>query len=91
MQKACADQRSGVEQTLLFWQRRTSKSLSAENAREIVEVISGFFSQLQAWDVRQGSPETDARLANGNITAISHSEAELAEKVCTQAHEPFAA
>jgi hypothetical protein len=89
MAKVSDDQRSGVELTLLFWQRRTSKNVGAEDAREMIEAIAGFFSQLEAWDVRQGNPEADAPLGKRNITAISGSEAELTEKVCTD--DPLAA
>lgn len=91
MAKGSDDQSSGVELTLLFWQRCTSKSLGAEDAREMIEDITGFFSQLEAWDVHQGTQEENARLGERNITAVSVSEAELREKVCTQADDAFAA
>lgn len=89
--KGSDDQKNGVELTLLFWQRRTSKNFNVEDARQMIENIAGFFSQLEAWDVRQGSPEANARLGKRNMTAISGSEAELTEKLCNPAHDSCAA
>jgi hypothetical protein len=90
MAEGSDEQRTGVELTVLFWQRRTSKNLSAEDARQMIENVAGFLSQLDAWDVRQGSPEADARSEKRNITAIG-SEPELTEKVCNPAHDSYTA
>ena len=43
-------QSGGITRTLHFWESRTSQPLNAEDARQMVEAITGFFSQLGAWD-----------------------------------------
>jgi hypothetical protein len=59
MEKGSDDQENGVKQTLLFWQRRTSKKLSVEDARQMSESVAGFFSQLDAWDAAETANVTD--------------------------------
>ena len=39
-----------IEHTLEVWQPRTSLSLTREDARQIVENVTGFFRLLLAWD-----------------------------------------
>jgi len=39
-----------LEQTKRFWQARTGKPISDEDAREIIENIAGFFKILMRWD-----------------------------------------
>jgi hypothetical protein len=39
-----------IEQTKQFWQARTGKPISDEDAREIIENITGFFKILIEWD-----------------------------------------
>jgi hypothetical protein len=39
-----------LQQTLDFWQRRTPHTLTPEDARQIVENISGFFRILLEWE-----------------------------------------
>jgi hypothetical protein len=36
--------------TVAFWQPRTTRSLGHEDAREIVENLTGFFQLLQEWE-----------------------------------------
>jgi hypothetical protein len=43
-------QKAGIELTLLFWQPRAPKNLTAEDARQMIENVTGFFAQLEAWD-----------------------------------------
>ena len=44
------DERAAIlEETRLFWQSRTSRVLSHEDARQSVENVSGFFITLQRW------------------------------------------
>jgi hypothetical protein len=71
IEKESHDQMSVVEQTLLFWQRRTSKNFSAEEAREMVESVAGFFSQLAAWEADYRAAATAVPLKNPNVTEIS--------------------
>ena len=40
-----------IDRTLEFWQTRTSHTLTREDAREMVENITGFFRILREWEV----------------------------------------
>ena len=52
-----------TKRTLDLWQPRTSRMLSAEDAREITANVSGFFRLLAEWDGETRpapeQPETD--------------------------------
>lgn len=39
-----------IARTLGFWQGRSSQTLTREDARDIIENVSGFFRVLQKWD-----------------------------------------
>ena len=39
-----------VARTVAFWQPHTTRRLGCEDAREIVENLTGFFQLLQEWD-----------------------------------------
>ena len=39
-----------IDQTLEVWQPRTSQILTREDAREIVENVTGYFRILQEWE-----------------------------------------
>jgi hypothetical protein len=38
-----------LEETTRFWQPRTSRPLTPEDARQMVENVVGFFATLQGW------------------------------------------
>ena len=38
-----------LEETIQFWQPRSTRPLTPEDARQIVENITGFFTVLQGW------------------------------------------
>jgi hypothetical protein len=38
-----------IEQTRQFWQPRTSRLLTQEDARQMVANVTGFFATLQEW------------------------------------------
>jgi hypothetical protein len=40
-----------IDRTREFWQTRTSDTLTREDAREMVENITGFFRILREWEV----------------------------------------
>src|SRR5262249_30093109 len=42
-----------VDQALEIWQPRASRALTREDARQIVENISGFFRILLEWDAKE--------------------------------------
>jgi hypothetical protein len=48
------------DQTIKFWQQRTGKKLSRDEAREVIMNVSGFMSVLCDWD--RTSLEDAARL-----------------------------
>jgi hypothetical protein len=56
-----------LEETIRFWQPRTSRPLSPEDARQMVENATGFFTILQGWsaaaDARQFESEADREAA----------------------------
>jgi hypothetical protein len=39
-----------IDRTLEFWQPRTRRDLKPEDARQMVENVSGFFRVLAEWD-----------------------------------------
>jgi hypothetical protein len=42
-----------TRRTLAVWRPRTSDPLSEEDARKIVESVSGFFTVLLEWEARE--------------------------------------
>jgi hypothetical protein len=39
-----------INQTIDFWTKRTGQEISPEDAREMIQNISGFFQVLSEWD-----------------------------------------
>jgi hypothetical protein len=64
-----SDQRAGTELTLLFWQHRTSNKLSPEDARQMIENVAGFFSQLSSWD-HQAASQVNGHRRDAKFTEI---------------------
>ena len=58
------DRRALYRDTITLWQSRASQPLSDDDAREIIENISGFFEILIGWDQldRDGDARSSARL-----------------------------
>ena len=56
-----------LEETIRFWQQRTSRLLTPEDARQMVENVTGFFTILEGWsvaaDTRPSEPEADREAA----------------------------
>ena len=56
-----------LEETIQFWQQRTSRPLTHEDARLMVENVTGFFTTLQRWsaasDARPSEPKADREAA----------------------------
>ncbi len=52
-----------VEETIRFWQPRSSRPLTTEDARQMVENVSGFFTTLQRWSeaAERAKPEPEPR------------------------------
>jgi hypothetical protein len=56
-----------LKETVRFWQPRTSRPLTPEDARQMVENVTGFFTTLQRWsaaaDTRRSEAEADREAA----------------------------
>ena len=56
-----------IEETIQLWQPRTSRPLTGEDARQMVENVVGFFTTLQNWSTaagtRQVEPDEDREAA----------------------------
>ena len=48
-----------IDETIAMWQRRSSRPLSREDGREIIENMTGFFRILQEWDRAERAAKTD--------------------------------
>ena len=48
-----------TDDTVAFWQPRTRRELSREDARQIIENASGFFRVLLDWDARERRGQQD--------------------------------
>lgn len=87
-------QQEMIKQTLLFWQSRASKNLNTEDARQMIESVTGFFSQLNAWDAAEPAAGLDCSNAT-DISAISpeavNEPLEQEDTGCSQAHDSLAA
>jgi hypothetical protein len=55
-------QKQLIDQTLEFWQARSSKTLTREDAREIIENVTGFFQILQEWQLADRLSATKTHL-----------------------------
>lgn len=49
-----------LEKTIQLFQERTGQTLSKEDARQIVENVTGFFRILQNWDRAERCPSGQA-------------------------------
>ena len=56
-----------IEETTQLWQPRTSRPLTGEDARQMLENVVGFFTTLQGWsaaaETRQIEPKADREAA----------------------------
>jgi hypothetical protein len=56
-----------LEEAVQFWQPRASRRLTHEDARQMVENVTGFFTMLQRWseaaDAQQIQPNADKEAA----------------------------
>ncbi len=56
-----------IDRTLEFWQTRTSHTLTREDAREMVENITGFFRILREWEVADQPAATVRETTKGEL------------------------
>ena len=54
-----------LEETRAFWQARSSRELSREDAREIIENLTGYFSVLSEWSRREKEQERGEEAQEG--------------------------
>jgi len=57
-----------TEQTIAVWQPRTQRRLSHEDAREITENLTGFFSVLAKWSQTENSVSTTGDCVDAHAT-----------------------
>lgn len=46
-----------LDKTIQVWQPRSEKVLTRENARQMIENLSGFFQVLYEWDQKLSHPK----------------------------------
>ena len=49
-----------VDQTIALWQPRIGRELTQEDARQIIENVTGFFSLLRKWSRAKPTSSNDA-------------------------------
>jgi hypothetical protein len=49
-----------LEETIQFWQPRASRPLTPEDARQMVENVTGFFTTLQRWSAAAETRRTES-------------------------------
>jgi hypothetical protein len=60
-----------IDRTLRLWQRRTSKVLTSEDARQIAENVTGFFQVLMEWEAAE--QHTASQVTRTETNAVCHS------------------
>jgi hypothetical protein len=71
-----------IRRTQRTWQARLGRDLSDENARQIIENVSGFFGVLADWSRSERAiPANDNASANGSIVSGAEDTALSAEGV----------
>lgn len=61
-----------IARTCRFWQPRLGRDLSCEDARQIVENVSGFFAVLEDWSrSERANPANDNERADVSTNAAS--------------------
>jgi len=65
-----------IDETLKLWQPRTSQQLNYEDARQIIENVTGFFNVLLEWEKaeRQSSTPATENDASSSITERRQAE-----------------
>jgi hypothetical protein len=54
-----------LDETRVFWQARSPRQLSREDAREIIENLKGYFSVLSEWSRREEEVERGEEAQEG--------------------------
>jgi hypothetical protein len=49
-----------LDKTVAFWQPRTTRRLTREDARQIIENATGFIRVLAEWDAKAGAAQPSA-------------------------------
>jgi hypothetical protein len=67
-----------IDETLAFWQPQSRRPLTREDAREIIENVSGFFSILLEWDAAERqATSTTPEISSGAATMASNRKTPL--------------
>ena len=54
-----------LDKTIAFWQPRTARTLTREDARQMIENATGFFRVLAEWDSKAKAARTAELPAQG--------------------------
>jgi len=46
-----------IQETIDFWEKKTGKKFTREDARQMIENVSGYFNTLHRWDMREKEKE----------------------------------
>lgn len=49
-----------LDKTIAFWQPRTARTLTREDARQMIENATGFFRVLAEWDAKSKAARASA-------------------------------
>jgi hypothetical protein len=60
-----------LDQTVTFWQPRTSRKLTREDGRQIAENVSGFFRILLEWEAAEQSAKTAAATKEFIVSSLA--------------------
>jgi hypothetical protein len=64
-----SDGRAGdfIDETIAIWQKRTTRRLTREDGREIIENMTGFFRILLEWDRAERAAEQAKAIPNQGV------------------------
>jgi hypothetical protein len=69
-----------IDRTLEVWQPHTSRVLTREDARQIIENIVGFFSALRDWHAAERSPHAPGATRVAHMESVGAIDAEVAHE-----------
>jgi len=52
-----AEKKDFIQETIDFWEKRTGKTFTREDARQMIENAAGYFNILNEWDKREKAKE----------------------------------
>jgi hypothetical protein len=68
-----------LDETIATWQPRASRPLTREDARQIIENMTGFFNVLRDWDRAERAAAAESEPHGDNQPDIAHCDVMLEE------------